>query len=111
MHALDGNLEGSFRVGAPCEDGVDRLDRFALLAGEPRHHGLRQQLPAEDDAVRGAEAVRPVAIGADLFDFHTSTKAAMVNIGSRFSSGVGGPTALTSQARWAAGSRHPHSRF
>ena len=68
VHALDCNVEGGFGVGTPGEDGVDRLDRLALLTGQPRHHGLRQQLPAEDDAVRGAEAARPIAVGADLFE-------------------------------------------
>ena len=59
---------GASGLAPAGEDGVDRLDRLPVLAGQPRHHGLRQQLPAEDDAVRGAEAVRPVAVGADLLE-------------------------------------------
>ena len=68
VHAIDRNFERHVGAGAPGEDGVDRLDRLPLLAGQPRHHGLRQQLPAEDDAVRGAEAVRPVTVGTDLLE-------------------------------------------
>jgi hypothetical protein len=68
VHALDRNLEGRIGVGPPGEHGVDRLDRLPVLTGESGHHGLCQQLPAEDDTVRGAQAGGPVAVGTDLFE-------------------------------------------
>ena len=68
VHAVDCDLEGCLGRRAAGEDGVDGLDGLSLLAGQSRHDGLRKELPAEDDAMGGAQALSPVAVGADLFE-------------------------------------------
>ncbi len=65
VHSVDLYLEREVRIPASGEDGVDGFDGLPLLAGQPGHHRLRQQLAAEDDAVLGRKVGSAVAVVAD----------------------------------------------
>ena len=68
VHALDGDLEGRLVRRATGEHGVDGLDGLPVLAGQPRHDRLGQQLAAEDDTVRRRQVGGAVAVAADRLE-------------------------------------------
>ena len=65
MHGIDGDVDRGFRRRPPGEDGVQRLDRLALVTGQSGDDRLREQLAAEDDVVAGADVAGAVAVRPD----------------------------------------------